>query len=149
MTLIPKFFRLSFDEQKLLVWSSILLVFIQIGLHIIPFKRLYRLVVSSTNFTPPSHEPDPVYLQQVVWAVTKAGRRLLGPNTCLPQALAAYYLLKQHGYPSRLVIGVRKNESGNFKAHAWVENDGIVAIGGNHPEQGPYTPLPNLEDIMV
>jgi hypothetical protein len=149
MTLIPKFFRLSFDEQRLLVWTSVLLAAIHLGLHIVSFKRLYRLLISSTNFTSPSNEPDPVYLQQVVWAVTKAGRSLLGPNTCLPQALVAYYLLKQHGYPARLVIGVRKNESGDFKAHAWVENDGTVVIGGNHPEQGSYTTLPNLEDLIV
>jgi len=149
MTLIPKFFRLSFDEQRLLVKTSILLVAIQIGLHILPFKKQYRLLVRSANLTPLSQEPDPEYLRQVVWAITNAGRILLGPNTCLPQALAAHFLLTQNGFPVRLVIGVRKDESGDFKAHAWVENDGNVVIGGNHLELGPYTTLPNLEDVLV
>jgi len=114
-----------------------------------PFRKQYRLLVRSGNFTPQTHEPDPAYLQQVVWAITKAGRSLLGPNTCLPQALAAQFLLKRHGFPARLVIGVRKDESGDFKAHAWVENDGNVVIGGDHLELGPYTTLPNLEDVLV
>jgi hypothetical protein len=149
MTLIQKFFRLTSGEQKFLVKTSILLMAIQTGLHIMPFRKQYRLLVRSASFTPLSHEPDPAYLQQVVWAINKAGRTLLGPNTCLPQALAAHFLLKRQGFPARMVIGVRKDESGDFKAHAWVENDGIVVIGGNHLELESYTTLPNLEDVLV
>lgn len=149
MTQSLKFLRLTIPEQKVLVKASLLLVTIQFGLRLLSFNRQYQLLVRFGNLAPKSQKPNPAYLEQVVWAITKASHRLLGPNTCLPQALAAQFLLKRHGFPVRLVIGVRKDEFGAFKAHAWVENDGDIVIGGNHLEIEPYTTLPDLEDILV
>lgn len=146
---IAKFLRLSFTEQKLLVKGSLLLVLIQLGLRLMPFNKQYRLLLRSANPLSKTQNSDPVYLRQVVWAINRASRRLLGPNTCLPQALAANFLLRRRGFPAHLVIGVRKDESGAFKAHAWVENDGKVVIGGNHKESEPYIPLPDLEDVLM
>ena len=42
---------------------------------------------------------------------------------CLQRAAAAVCLLRNHGVPARLVVGARKHP---FRAHAWVEVDGIV-----------------------
>jgi hypothetical protein len=149
MTRLNKFFRLSFTEQKLLIKASFLLLSIQFGLFFLPFKQQYRLLVRFSNLPASPRANDPFYLQQVVSAITKASRHLLGPNTCLPQALAAIILLRRHGFPVHLIIGVRKDEFGIFKAHAWVENEGIVVIGGYHLELESYTILPGLEDILI
>ncbi len=47
---------------------------------------------------------------------------------CLPRALAAKYLLKNH--PNlKLEIGVELNPRKDFEAHAWVENNGEIIIG--------------------
>jgi hypothetical protein len=53
-------------------------------------------------------------------------------------------LLRQHGYASRLRIGVHKSAAGTLQAHAWVECQGRVVIGDD-AELSHYTPLPALQ----
>ena len=53
---------------------------------------------------------------------------LLGPDSCLPQAIAMAALLKRHGHGGTLVLGVRPGPS--LLAHAWVELHGIPIVGG-------------------
>jgi Transglutaminase-like superfamily len=71
-------------------------------------------------------------LDQMVWAVTVAGRYLPGA-TCLTQALAAQALLTQSGYPSQVEIGVAKDDDDRrrLQAHAWVVCHGQVVLGGS------------------
>ena len=66
----------------------------------------------------------------VAWAVS-AGSRYTPSTSCLVQALAAQMLLNRRGYLSQLRIGVAKGDAGQFQAHAWVESDGRIIIGGN------------------
>ena len=42
---------------------------------------------------------------------------------CLQRSAATACLLKKHGFPAQLVIGVQQMP---FAAHAWVELDGLV-----------------------
>ena len=51
--------------------------------------------------------------------------------TCLTQALATLILLDLYRYPVTLRIGVARNNVGEFEAHAWIESDGSVVIGGS------------------
>jgi hypothetical protein len=69
-------------------------------------------------------------IDHVVWAVRTAGRHLFPARPCLPQALAARFLLSRLGVATDLRIGVRKPETDVLQAHAWVEADGEVLIGG-------------------
>jgi hypothetical protein len=68
-----------------------------------------------------------------------ASRHTLGLKTCLAQSLAAQVLLTRRGYPTLLHIGVVRGEGGQFQAHAWVESEGKIVIGGSDLEH--YTPL--------
>jgi hypothetical protein len=49
---------------------------------------------------------------------------------CLVQALAAKALLSRAGYPTLIRIGVAASEDGKLRAHAWLERDGEIVIGG-------------------
>jgi hypothetical protein len=74
--------------------------------------------------------------------VTVAGRYV--PNaTCLPQSLAAQVLLGRHGYLTQLRIGFARDKEGRLKAHAWLEKEGEVIVGGE--DYLHYTPLPDIE----
>ena len=66
-----------------------------------------------------------------------------GGKTCLPQALAAQVLLERCGYPARLRVGVVKGGEGQLEAHAWVESQGRIIVGGAEVER--YIPLSGLE----
>ena len=72
------------------------------------------------------------------WALSR-GARLVPVATCLTQALSMQVLLGRAGYPSRLFLGVKKNDKGGFEAHAWVECGDCIVIGGDAPED--WTPL--------
>jgi Transglutaminase-like superfamily len=75
------------------------------------------------------------------WAVAAASRRV--PRaTCLTQALALQTLLAREGYESDLHIGVARSGDGGLEAHAWLESDGRIVIGGGGVER--FTPLASL-----
>jgi hypothetical protein len=56
--------------------------------------------------------------------------RFVPRATCLTQAIAAHWLLRQGGFPAVLYLGVLRGPGAVFRAHAWVESDGRVLIGG-------------------
>ena len=55
-----------------------------------------------------------------------------GGGHCLSQALTLRTVLSRRGYPARICYGVREVEGAPFMAHAWVEHDGAVLIGGGN-----------------
>lgn len=55
-------------------------------------------------------------------------------SRCLDQALAAQRLLTRRHLPSTLYLGMIKNESGQWTAHAWVRC-GSIWIVGYQPNQ--------------
>ena len=74
--------------------------------------------------------------RQVAWAITAVGSRF--HSTCLTQALAGQALL-----PGTLVrIGVAREHTGAFRAHAWLERNGRVILGG--ATATGYAPLASL-----
>jgi hypothetical protein len=66
----------------------------------------------------------------MIWAVRAAGRRTIRRNPCLPTALAALVFLRRAGFPAELRIGVDRPGAGVLSAHAWVESNGVVVLGG-------------------
>jgi hypothetical protein len=78
--------------------------------------------------------------QRILWAVEAINRRLFPERPCLTQALAARYLLARRGVDSTLRIGVARDSGAPLRAHAWLERNGTVLIGGaKSPDQ--YRPL--------
>lgn len=51
--------------------------------------------------------------------------------SCLTQALATQTLLRLKGQKSYLKFGIDKDESEKLIAHAWIEIDGKIIIGGS------------------
>jgi hypothetical protein len=78
----------------------------------------------------------------VIRAVTRAGR-IVPRSTCLVQAVAARTLLTRRQQPAELRIGVARSDAGRLEAHAWLERDGRVILGGPTTER--FAPLPALE----
>jgi hypothetical protein len=140
-----KFFRLSFAEQRLLFLAALGLVLMRIALRFVPFRRVQRLasfsVRSSKCKVRSSACPAP---ERITWAVKAAARRIPGTN-CLPQALVTQLLLARNGYAASVQVGVAKSVEGQFEAHAWVESEGKIVIGGS--ETARYQPILTLEGI--
>jgi len=69
-------------------------------------------------------------IPRVGWAVETTARLSPSTLTCLPQALAAWWMLRSRGHSARLMYGVSKDGKTGFLAHAWVEVGGIAVVGG-------------------
>jgi hypothetical protein len=50
--------------------------------------------------------------------------------SCLTQALAAQVLMGRYGVPAEIHIGVSRDATQAFKAHAWVVSRGELVVGG-------------------
>ena len=140
---VSKFLALAPAERRLLLGAAALLGAIAVGLRLLPFRTLRR-IAASLGHPParPARRPHPS-ADRIAWAITVASRYLPGTRSCLPQALAAELLLRRHGHPATLRLGVARNDGRDFRAHAWVESEGRVVFGATH--QPRYTPLPALE----
>ncbi len=141
---LHKFLYLSSADRRLVAQSVVLVWAMRLGLWLLPFRILRRLLARVTKSSSKLHklqERDRASVDRVVWAVTIASR-YVPAATCLTQSLATKVLLSRRGHQASVHIGVARSEAGQFQAHAWVENDGIVVIGGPESQLKRYTPLP-------
>jgi hypothetical protein len=139
MRRLRRFLRLPPAEQQLLISAVLLLWTVKLGLVLLPFHTLRRLLSKLARVAPGLRTTRRSSVKKVVWAVEAAGGLVPWASTCLTQALTAQVLLLRRGYPALVHIGAVKGEGGGLQAHAWVENEGDVVIGGHELEQ--YTPL--------
>ncbi len=78
----------------------------------------------------PTPQPWPFGPRPVVWAVEAVGRRVPVFRNCLVQALVAWAMLRRRGFRPQIQIGVAQGEAGQILAHAWLELEGRVILGG-------------------
>ena len=127
MRRIHKFLNLSSNERRLLIKTWVLLGIIRLGLELFPLSTLRKLLLKLRFlFSVSIKDFSGEYL---VWSVAVVSP-YIPKTTCLAQALAAQFLLHQAGHQARLHIGVEEPEKGSLKAHAWVESQGKILIGG-------------------
>ena len=143
MKRLRRFVRLSATEQWLLLKAALLLVVIRVGLWFVPFQALRRLLTRAVDIQVGPWWPKQISVERVAWAVEVASRYTPGFRTCLTQALATQVLLARRDHPALVRIGVARGEGDKFEAHAWVESEGKVVIGGHDLER--YTRLAALE----
>ena len=126
-----------------------LTVLIRGALSISSFRTVVRALRRWANRMPSSGVADRVYRKRIVWAASAVARRLLPERPCLTQALVVQFLLRRRGdETATLHIGVAKDETRGIAAHAWIERDNEVIIGGAaSPEQ--YRPLREVESKIV
>ena len=144
MSDLAKWYDLTPSMRILVIQMTMLLLLLRVGLKIFKLstiRRWFNWIAS--RFPSPTGSEN--YQESVIWAATVIGRRVLGEGPCLAQALAVQILLSRKQLHTELCIGVAKDGSGNLVAHAWVEKDGQIVIGGSEQELKRYTPLPDLD----
>jgi hypothetical protein len=142
MERLDKLLRLPAGERWLLVRAALLLVAMRLGLWLLPFQTLRRLLATFTATRTRARDAEPYSKEQVAWAVEAVARRMPLASTCLTRAMAAQVLLARRGYPTLLRIGVVREGKDELQAHAWVESQDEVVIGGYDLKR--YTPLATL-----
>jgi Transglutaminase-like superfamily len=143
-----KLLRLTKDKRQLLLKACLVLTSIRLGLYLLPFQLLMRVIGAAckADTQPTATSPNPV--ESVIWAVQGISRHLPGNPKCLAQALTTKVLLHQQGYVSKLQIGVAKSDNGSLEAHAWIEYEGRIVIG-NLRDLSRFIPLPSVEGVKL
>lgn len=109
-----------------LVRAAVWIVATRAALALLPWRR-----VSEWFASPDARqgEPDLKRARIDLWAVQAMTRRLLRGRPCLTQALVARRFLRRRGVDTTLRLGATR-QGAQLMAHAWLERDGHVVIGG-------------------
>jgi hypothetical protein len=126
MNRLAKFVQLSLAEKILLVKACLLVAMAAARLRMLPHRWNRSWIEGVDEAGAPAPDDS---AQKVAWAVAVVSRYVPSGH-CLPQAIAARILLRDMGYRSTVRIGVRKPSESEFQAHAWLECDGRVWVGG-------------------
>jgi hypothetical protein len=129
MSRIRKFLALSAVQRWTLAKAAILLGTVRMLLWILPYPTARRLL----DFPGRRAErlaADPAPPEDLAWAVGVAAGLVPGGSHCLSQAMALELLLIRRGYPCQVCFGVRRGSEKDIAAHAWLEHNGVVLIGG-------------------
>ena len=134
IALSRRFTSLDRSDRRLVLEAASLMALVWIGLRLLRFLTLRRILdhYAGSPTTGNAGQSHAGAIGRVCWAITGVAARFPVSATCLVQALAADAILRRTGLASALYIGVRvrRNSAVPFEAHAWVECEGGVAIGG-------------------
>lgn len=123
---IRKFLSLSAREKLLLMRAASQLLWVSAALRLLPFSIVKR----SCERLREHAASDPVSISQVAYAVNAATNFIPG-SACLSRALVCQRMLGNIGVRTQLKIGVMKKAKGMLDAHAWLEYEGMVIMGGS------------------
>ena len=148
-TVLKTFLAMPAPERRLLVSALGVVTATRLALTILPSRVIIRAVARLSGKRPatslttvrPRQRATGLDPRRITWAVERVSLRVPGA-TCLTQALSAHTLLSRHGHPSRICLGVARSESGDFRAHAWLESQGRIVIGADGVAK--LTRLPDL-----
>lgn len=132
---------LSSAQRRLLIEAVLWLGLLRFATSVLPYRRvaaLLRLAQSAACDIAPGptagRQPGRAYREAgaIGWAVQGAAARTPWLSACLVQSLAGHVMLRRHGMPSVVHLGVAKDAAGEFSAHSWLRcGDRIVTGGGS------------------
>ncbi len=137
MRSVRKFAGYSALERRLVVKAWCTLIAVRVLLWVAPYRWIEARLMN-----PPAATAVAVPAADIALAVTRASK-LVPFATCLTQALAGGFLIRRAGSDAIIHFGVAKGDAG-FKAHAWLECNGGILIGGS--EAAAYLPLTRASD---
>ena len=147
MRKIRNFLLLPYQKKKLLTKSLLFVWFIRLGLWILPYRLLVRWLALFGSSKSASQINDWKLIKEVSHSVRSCAKYVPFAS-CLTQALATQTLLRLRGQNSILKFGVDKDENKKLIAHAWIEIDGKIIIGGS-PDISRYKVLNSNKEQFV
>lgn len=115
----------------MLIKAAVLLGGVRLSLWLLPFPTA-RSLIDRASRRSRRLAGDPLSVDQIAWTVEVASRVVPGGGHCLSKALSAQILLLRRGYPAEVRYGAVKESTADFIAHAWLESDGRIVIGGEN-----------------
>jgi hypothetical protein len=133
-----KLWRLSGRERRLLIQAWLLLMTVDLALRLLPLRAVMTYGLRRNMRREHASMGKPLPASRLARLVETAGRYCPAGTSCLKEALVLSWLMARRGMPATLRIGVGR-QGGMFAAHAWLERDGRIILGGGGGNT--YTPL--------
>ena len=129
--------QLSASQMRLLLRATVLLGLASAAVSVLPFRMAIRLGSVRLGRQTGS-------IEECVWAVEAAARRIPWRAMCIEKGLAVQRMLRSRGVEAILHYGARHHrETGNLEAHVWVMVDSQPIVGGAEaPEFAPIATYP-------
>jgi hypothetical protein len=124
-------------ERRLSLRTIALVAAVRMGLWVLPFRTIQRVSEKLGRVRP--DRGGAIGPPEIGRAVRLASR-YVPRASCLVQALSTQILLGRHGHVGKVHIGVALDPELGFRAHAWVESQGKILVGGSE-ELGAYSPM--------
>lgn len=127
-----KWRRRNRTERLLLLEAFVLLGAARIGVLILPFRWIAKSLGRHMKEDPsPVTAADLQTARMIGAAVRSAAGNTPWESVCLPQAVAAKWMLKRRRIPGTVYLGVMKDESRPEKlaAHAWIRTGSAILTG--------------------
>jgi hypothetical protein len=134
MSRVGRLVRVPKEDIWLLIKAAALLAVVRCALLSLPFAATRRFLRRLSR-PEPKQKGDLDFLQRVAWAVSVASWVVPGGAHCLTRALVTEVFLVRRGQPAELCFGIARDFDHDFTAHAWVESEGVVVIGGPNIDQ--------------
>jgi hypothetical protein len=116
----------------LIAEAAMLLIVARILIAFMPFPTLASRAVTKGNSELTLTPERLAAADRIRAAIRRAARSWA---VCLPQALAANWMLHRRGIESTVCLGVRRNPTGGrMDAHAWLRVGQSILIGGPQAE---------------
>ena len=134
---LRRFARLDNGRRALVAEAVLCLLGARLALIVVPFPQLARRL---GTFVPPD-DPRAAKLsadvsseeaetaRQIGWAVTRSARWVPFKAVCLPQAMAAQFMLRRRGVASVMHFGAGRGAQKPLEAHAWLDAAGVEVTG--------------------
>ncbi|MEJ0026252.1 MAG: lasso peptide biosynthesis B2 protein [Rhizomicrobium sp.] len=144
---LRRFVQVDGRRRLLVVEAATCLLAARLALVFVPFPRLARRLGTFVSPTDPraSHGAaqalprDALIARETGWAVTRAARHVPFRAVCLPQAMAAQFMLRRRGVTSVMRFGAGKKVDSPLEAHAWLDAANVEVTG--------YPVAPNIVEI--
>lgn len=133
-----KFLGLAPRQRWLLIKAAALLATVRLSLWLLPFPTA-RTLFDGVSRRSRRLAADPIPVVELAGAVEVASRFVPCARHCLTKALTARILVTRRGYLAEVRYGVAREAKEDFLAHAWLESEGRVVIGGT--DLGRYATL--------
>lgn len=148
-SLVQKIRRRSWAERRDLVIACCTASLVVGLLHTCSFRWVLRWVDRWGRTATRASGLSLVEERRLLWAVGAAARRVMPQRPCLTQALTARILLARRGaHPTTLQIGVARSDDGSLAAHAWLERNGTILIGGGDASR-TFLPLSSSTGVSM
>jgi hypothetical protein len=143
---LHKVARLPRHRRRLLAEAFAGLTLAHAGLRLCHFQTVRRRFsmfarAGAAKITPLTDAED------LVWAFQAARRHYPFETTCLVNAIAAEALFRRYGLPAVLCVGATRSE-GQFQAHAWLEANNSVVVGGPSDMVERFTRFPQIDSVV-